>query len=111
MIHIVTERVTPQQMKDMCEALQTYVKLAVDVQRRVVAGGGALHADCEAVLLEEGSLQQDIWGADWVPVSQEVRFESLINIRPKAGNRSIAIADPTLRAILETIVRERFTSS
>ena len=92
----------------MLEALQTYVKLAVDVQRRVVAGGGTLHADCEVVLLEDGSLQQDIWGADWYPESREVRFESLINIRPKQGNRSITVSDPALRSAIEAVVRERF---
>ena len=110
MIHIITARVTPQQMKDMLEALQTYVKLAVDIQRQIVAGGGALHADCEAVLLEDGSLQQDIWGADWIPETQEVRFESLINIRPKAGNRSLSIADSALRSTIESIVSEKFAT-
>ena len=94
----------------MLEALQTYVKLAVDIQRRVVAGGGALHADCEAVLLEDGSLQQNIWGADWIPETQEVRFESLINIRPKAGNRSLSIADSALRSTIESIIREKFAT-
>jgi len=107
MIHVITDRATPQQMKEMLEALQTYIKLAVDVRRRVVAGGGALHADCEAALLEQGSRQADIWGADWFPESQEVHFESLINIRPKLGNRSMAIEDSALRSTVEHIVRQR----
>ena len=110
MIHIVTERVTAQQIQEMLEALQTYIKLAVDIRRRVVAGGGALHADCEAALLEAGSQQADVWGADWIPESQQVRFESLINIRPKQGNRSMAIGDPALRQAVEAIVHERFQS-
>ncbi len=107
MIHIITDRATPQQMQEMLETLQTYIKLAVDVRRRIVAGGGALHADCETALLREGSRQEDVWGADWVPEGQEVGFESLINIRPKQGNRSMTIHGPTLRATIETIVRER----
>src|SRR3990167_2976315 len=105
MIHIVSEKATPQQLREMLEALQTYIKLAVDVRQRIVAGGGALHADCEAALLEQGSQQGDVWGADWYPESGDVRFESLINIRPKQGNRSLAITDPTLRSTIETIVR------
>ena len=110
MIHIVTERVTVQQIQEMLETLQTYIKLAVDIRRRVVAGGGALHADCEAALLEDGSQQADVWGADWIPESQQVRFESLINIRPKQGNRSMTIGDPGLGQIIEAILRERFQS-
>lgn len=92
----------------MLEALQTYIKLAVDVRRQVIAGGGTLHADCEAALLEDGSQQVDIWGADWLPESREVRFESLINIRPKQGNRKMMIEDRDVRATVEQIVRERF---
>ena len=111
MIHVVTERATPQHMQEMLEELKTYIKLAVDIRRRLIAGGGASHADCEAALLENGSQQTDIWGADWFPASQEVRFESLINIRPSAGNRSISIQDASLRAIIEAIVKERFHGS
>ena len=42
-------------MQEMLEMLETYVKLAVDIERGILAGGGAMHADCEAVLLEDGS--------------------------------------------------------
>ena len=108
MIHLVTDRATPQQIQEMLETLETYIKLAVDVRRRLVAGGGALHADCEAVLLEDGSQQADVWGADWYPESHEVHFESLINIRPRQGNRSMTIEDAGLRQTVEAIVRERF---
>ena len=108
MIHVITDQATPQQVREMLEALKTYIKLAVDVQRRLLAGGGELHADCEEILLEYGSQQANIWGADWFPESRKVRFESLINIRPKQGNRSLAITDPSLCAVIETIVRERF---
>lgn len=107
MIHLIRERATDEQIRQMLEALQTYVKLAVDVRRQIIAGGGGMHADCEVVLLEDGSQQVDVWGADWVPEGQEVRFESLINIRPKQHNRSMRIEDKGLRATIEQIVRQR----
>ena len=108
MIHIVRERATAEQMQEMLETLQAYIKLAVDVRRKIIAGGGGMHADCEAALLEDGSQQADVWGADWVPDSREVRYESLINIRPKQKNRSLRIEDKLLREKIERIVRERF---
>ena len=111
MIHIIADRATPQQIREMLETLQTYIKLAVDVHRRVIVGGGAMHADCEAALLEDGSEQKDIWGADWVPDRQTVRFESLINIRSKQGNRSLTITDPALRSKVEAIIRERMANA
>ena len=107
MIHIVTDKARPQQIQEMLQVLQTYIKLAVDVHRRVLAGGGEMHADCEAVLLEDGSQQPDIWGADWIPASKDVRFESLINLRPRQGNRALTITDSQLRTTIESIVRER----
>lgn len=64
MIYIIRENATPQQIKEMLEMLQTYIKLAVDIDREILAGGGAMHADCESVLLDDGSQQEFIWGAD-----------------------------------------------
>lgn len=91
-------------MEDMLQALGTYIKLAVDIQRGVLAGGGTLHADCEAVLLEDGSRQEDVWGADWNPSAQQVTFESLINIRPRQNNPSLEILDPGVRERVAEIV-------
>ena len=104
MIYIIRERATKEQLQEMMEVLQTYVKLA-DIDRGILAGGGAMHADCEAVLLEDGSQQEFIWGADWNPESQEVTFESLINIRPRQNNRSLELQDPDLRAKVEQVTR------
>ncbi len=92
----------------MLEAQGSYIKLAVDVEREVVVGGGEYHADCEEVLLEHGSRQEDIWGADWHPESRTVAFGALINIRPRQGNRSMEIQDPRLRARIEQILRAIF---
>ncbi len=109
MILIIRERVTPEQMAQMSETFgETLIKLAVDVERGILAGGGELHADCEQALLEDGSRQSDIWGADWYPLECKVGFESLINIRPKQNNRFMEIQDAALRARIEAIVRQAF---
>lgn len=106
MIHIIREHATTEQLQEMMEMLETYIKLAVDIERGILAGGGAMHADCEAVLLEDGSRQEFIWGADWNPEAQEVTFESLINIRPRQNNRSMELQAPGLRAQVEQITRK-----
>jgi hypothetical protein len=61
----------------MLEALETYIKLAMDIQREILAGGGELHADCEEVLLDNGSSQENIWGADWYPKTKEYSLNPL----------------------------------
>ena len=92
----------------MLEAQGSFIKLAIDVRNRNVAGGGEMHADCEAVLLNQGSDQDDVWSADWYPAAEQVGFESFINIRPRLGNRTLEIQDPARRDLVEEIVRERF---
>jgi hypothetical protein len=105
MIHIIRSPASRQQIDEMLEMLESYVKLAVDVDRGILAGGGTLHADCEAALLEDGSKQEMVWGADWVPRTRQVHFQALINLRPRQDNMSMEILDPEIRATVEVIIR------
>jgi len=104
-IYIIREKVTSEQINDMLQMLQTYIKLAVDIDREILAGGGAMHADCESVLLDDGSQQEFIWGADWDPSAQQVTFESLINIRPRQNNPSMEILDPNIQEKVAEITK------
>ncbi len=105
MIHIIRQPASEEEIRQMLEELETYIKLAVDVERNLLAGGGEYHADCEEVLLEDGSRQEDVWGADWYPDSKTVGFTALINIRPDQGNRGMEIENSKLRERIETVVR------
>ena len=71
MIHIVREPATAEQIAQMEDAFGTIIKLAVDTRRRILAGGGELHADCERILLEAGSRQEDIWGRTGIPKAEK----------------------------------------
>ena len=53
------------------------IKIVVDIRRRFLSGGGEMHADCESVLLDDGSEQDDLWGANWYPTEQRIEFESV----------------------------------
>ncbi len=79
-ILVLSEPPTPVQMRELLEWQKGgFVKLAVDIAAGVLAAGGEWPADSEKALLNHGSEQSDIWGADWVPSTRTVRFESLIN--------------------------------
>jgi hypothetical protein len=97
MIYVIRTRATQAQVSEMLEVHRFYIKLAIDIELGILAGGGELHADCEARLLEEGSRQENIWGASLNPLTQELFYESLINIRPRQNNRSMEILDPGIR--------------
>ncbi|MBI4671137.1 MAG: hypothetical protein HY741_05660 [Chloroflexi bacterium] len=104
MVLVIYGRVLPEELRAMLPAHGKFIKLAVDVERNILAGGGALHADCEAELLELGSDNDNIWGADWYPFTQELQFEAMLNIRPRLGNRTQYLQSPVLRAKITTIV-------
>ena len=106
MIIILREKATPTDLNQKQEVYAGFIKIAVDIRRKVLAGGGEMHSDCKGVLLEDGSAQDDVWGANWYPDEQVVEFESLINIRPELGNRSIVIQDEKIRAMVETITTD-----
>ncbi len=111
MIHIIRDEATAAQLEQMLEELNPMIKLAVDIRRGILAGGGQMHADCEAVLLEEGSIQEDIWGANWIPSSRTIEFEALINIRPRQQNRSMIIQDKDISDKVENVARELLEDS
>ena len=105
MIYLLKKPATSNQLQEMLQEYDGMVKIVVDIRRRLLTGGGAMHADCESLLLENGSEQDDLWGANWYPGEQRIAFESLINIRPRLGNRSILIQDETIRQQVEKIAR------
>ena len=89
------------------------VKAVVDVNLRVMAIGGAMHADEEKFLLEQGSIQEDLWGINIHPDSLRenwVEFDSMINIRPRQNNRSRGVEDldnqKKIIEIVNSLVRE-----
>ena len=89
------------------------VKYVVDVERGVVAIGGELHADAEQVLLEQGSRQADLWGANYYPgrgPESCIEFTSLINISPARGNPGMEVEGPAvrerIRGLTQTLIGE-----
>jgi len=103
---IIREPTTPEQIREIAEPFfGLRIKLAVDVAREILAGGGELHFDCEQLLLDDGGQQENIWGADWYPMTKEIGFESIINIRPRQQNVTMEIRDLQLKTKIENIVR------
>ena len=94
-------------MQEMLESFSEMrmIKIVVDIERDILAGGSGMHYECEQLLLNEGSEQENLWGANWFPDEQSIEFESLINIRPRQ-NRSIIIQDEAICNEVERITRK-----
>jgi hypothetical protein len=113
-IQIVRAPITLVELRSLArEQFGDMVKAVVDVGQGIMAIGGELHADEEAILLDQGSRQTDLWGINLYPDAtdvERVEFDSMINVRPGQGNRSRSVEDPgrqdRIRAIVRQLVRE-----
>ncbi|MCM8796612.1 MAG: DUF5674 family protein [Candidatus Omnitrophica bacterium] len=95
------------QLKEISASFGNLVKAAVDIEKVIIAIGGELQADEEAVLLENGSQQRNLWGINLYPDLQGeefIEFDSVINLRPAHGNRTRGIDDPRIRQKIKEIV-------
>ena len=96
---VLTE-IAKQQFGDM-------VKAVVDIEQGIMAIGGELHSDEEAVLLDQGSAQRHLWGINLYPdkpMAEWIEFDSMINVRPSGGNRSRYVESSEMREAIQKIV-------
>jgi hypothetical protein len=100
-VKIIDSQISLSELKVLAEGrFGNLVKAVVDVERRIMAVDGELHADEEGLLLESGSRQEDLWGINIYPDlegPERIEFDSVINIRPSQGNRSRGVDDPVVR--------------
>jgi hypothetical protein len=83
------------------------VKAVVDIEKAIMAVGGDLHSDQEALLLDQGSKQDDLWGLNiYVEEPREswLELDSMINLRPAQGNKSRTIENEEVKSKIAAIV-------
>jgi len=108
---IITKTLLLDELKQMAAAtFGDMVKAVVDADRELIAVDAELHSDLEALLLEDGSKQKNLWGINFYPKMQGdefIEFDSMINMRPSQGNRSRGIEDKEIRKNIMEIVAKR----
>jgi len=105
---IVRELVSLATVRELAQrGFGDMVKASVDIGRGVMAIGGELHADEEAMLLDDGARQADVWGINIYPHEAGnawIEFDSMINVRPAQGNRSRGVDDPAIRSEIRRVI-------
>ena len=97
---LLARRIEPAELRRLVARFEEMVKYVVDVEQARIAIGGEMHVDGEQLLLESGSRQADLWGANYYPGRGRegcIEYTSFINIRPSSGNRAMELLDPALR--------------
>jgi len=49
MVVLIDKQAHQEQINQMLDALESYIKVVVDVERKTLAGGGEFHVDCEQI--------------------------------------------------------------
>jgi len=110
-MEIIKDSLTRNELKKIAQNLfGDMVKAVVDVEKEVIAIDAELHADLEALLLQQGSKQVNLWGINFYPElsdSQFIEFDSMINIRPSVGNKSRNVENVQLCKRIIDIVAKR----
>lgn len=110
-MQIITQQMRRDELERMAAAMfGTMVKAVVDIERELLAVDGELHSDLEALLIENGSKQQSLWGINLYPEmtgDDFVEFDSMINMRPSQGNRSRGVESAQLRKTIIEIVSKK----
>ena len=106
---IIKEKISKKELEKHLDVFGEMIKVVVDIEREIMTIGGSLHADGEKFLLENGSKQDNIWGANLYPDAKDkdkIIYESLINIRPNQNNRAMEVQDVIIRRKIEKIINK-----
>lgn len=109
-IRIIKESVPLKELIEIArDQFGDLVKAVVDIDMEIMAIGGELHADEEAILLEQGSKHNNLWGINLYPEERKeewIEFDSFINIRPSQNNRSRDVENPKIKERIIEIVNK-----
>ena len=107
---IIAQKVSLGHLKDIAkQGFGDMVKAVADIEKGLMAVGGELHADEEAMLLDQGSQQRNLWGFNiYVDQPREswLEFDSMINLRPSQGNLSRNVEAEEIRKQIIEIVNK-----
>lgn len=105
---LIDTKISKKELADIAkERFGDMVKAVIDIELGIMVVGGELHADEEALLLEHGSKQENLWGINIYtdkPDNERIEFDSMINIRPRQNNRSRDVLDPAIKNKITIIV-------
>lgn len=96
MIITKKEPYSKEEIEKLKEYFDVYIKTVIDIERKICSAGMDRHFEGEKILLDQGSLQSNVWGGGIDLETKEIDYNSFINIRP-SDNTSNEIQDPTIR--------------
>lgn len=99
---------TKEEIKNLRELFDIYIKTVIDIEKKICSAGADRHFESEKILLEQGSKQSNLWGGGIDLETKIIDCNSFINVRPIDKNTSNEIQDPKLRREFEDLTEHFF---
>jgi len=108
MILTKTTPYTKEEIQQLRERFDSYIKTVIDIEKKMCSAGCDRHFESEKKLLDQGSKQEHLWGGGIDLETKTIDGNSFINIRPTQGNTSNEILDPNIRKSFEEVTKYFF---
>ncbi|KKR87039.1 MAG: hypothetical protein UU34_C0008G0063 [Candidatus Curtissbacteria bacterium GW2011_GWA1_41_11] len=108
MIITKKEPFTSKEIKKLSEEFETYIKIVIDIDKKICSAGANRHFENEVLLLKDGSTQSNLWGGGIDLKTLTIDNNSMINIRPNDNNLSNEVQNPEVRIKFEDLMKYFF---
>lgn len=98
MIITKNEPFTTEEISQLSEQFEVYIKTVIDLEKNICSAGMDRHFEGEQLLLQQGSKQSNIWGGGIDVETKEIDYNSFINIRPRDNNTKNEIQSEEVKA-------------
>lgn len=97
MIITKSEPFTLDEILQLKAEFDVYIKTVIDIEKKICSAGMNRHFEGEQILLQQGSKQKNLWGGGIDLETNEIDFNSFINIRPRDNNTKNEIQSEEIR--------------
>ena len=110
-MRIIRDKISIDELKQMsAKMFGNLVKAVVDIEEAIMAVDADMHADQEKLLLENGSVQKNLWGINLYPEffgqDEFIEFDSMINLRTWQNNRTRGVDNESIRKKIVEVVNK-----
>ncbi|MEK7227401.1 MAG: DUF5674 family protein [Patescibacteria group bacterium] len=106
---IVKNKISREELNELAhEQYVDIIKAVVDVEQEIMGVGGELHVDIQSILIDkENSKGENTWGINMLldKIGNEfIQFDSMINLKPLAGNKTRGVENIDMQNKIREIV-------
>jgi len=108
MIITKSQPFTKEEIEKLKEEFEVYIKTVIDTENKVCSAGMDRHFEGEQILLKQNSKQKDLWGGGIDLETNEIDFNSFINIRPRDNNTKNEIQSEEIKKVYKELTEYFF---